>query len=248
MAGRQDRSGGRRGAQVTRLWSFLVLAAALCFAASPFLVSGFNGFTPEQFPVPQDKPPVQPAGYAFAIWGLIYAWLILGAGFGVLRRMNDPDWAPMRVPLFASLAIGAFWLPVAQISPVAATVMIWIMLATALLALFRVGDTDRWLQQAPVAIYAGWLTAASCVSIGLVLAGYGWLPETPAALVALVLALVLSVGAQFFLHRAPEYGVTVIWALVAVIVANSQPFNAAVAGVALVGVIAILGLRGTDTE
>ena len=99
-----------------------------------------------------------------------------------------------------------------------------------------------------MAIYAGWLTAASCVSVGLLLGGYGWLPETFAALVALGLALALSVTAQYRLHRAPEYGLTVIWALVAVIAANWTPPNIAVSGLALIGIIAILALRGTDTE
>ncbi len=233
---------------MTRLWAILVLIAAVAFAASPWLSPGFNGFEADQFPVPQDNPPVQPAGYAFSIWGLIYLWLIIGAGFGLLRRAEDPDWAPMRPPLFASLAVGIFWLPVAQVAPVAASVMIWIMLLSAIVSLFRVGDTDRWLQQAPVAIYAGWLTAASCVSVGLLLAGYGYLSATPAALVAIALALAIALVAQYRLHRAPEYGITVIWALVGVIAANMQPLNAAVAGLALVGIIAILALRGTDTE
>lgn len=233
---------------MTRLWAILLALAAIAFAAAPFVTAGFNGFDPSDFPVPQKDPPVEPAGYAFSIWGLIYAWLVVGALFGLVRRMDDPDWAPMRPPLVISLAIGSVWLWIAQMSPIAATVLIWIMLASALVSLFRVGDTDRWLQQAPVAIYAGWLTAASCVSLGLLLAGHGLLGPTPAALVSLGLALVLAVATQYALHRAPEYGVTVIWALIGVIVANSQPFNAAVAGLALLGIVLILGLRSTDTE
>ncbi|WP_149756351.1 tryptophan-rich sensory protein [Roseivivax sediminis] len=231
-----------------KLWAGALLLAALAFAASPVFAPGFNGFEPSQFPNPQRDPPVQPAGYAFAIWGLIYVWLILGAGFGLLKRADDPDWAEMRKPMVMSLAVGALWLPAAQQSVALATIMIWVMLATALIALTRTGDTDRWWQMSPVAIYAGWLTAAACVSIGLVLAGYELLPETPAALVALTLALVISVTVQYRLHRAPEYGITVIWALVAVIVANARPFNAAVVGLAVIGIAAILAIRGTDTE
>jgi hypothetical protein len=233
---------------MTRLWAGLVLLAALVFAASPFLTQGFNGFEPDQFPVPQNDPPVQPAGYAFSIWGLIYIWLIIGAGFGLLKRDDDADWAAMRPPLVASLAIGATWLPVANVSPVVATILIWAMLGTAFLSLFRVGDTDRWLQQAPVAIYAGWLTAASSVSIGLLLGGYGYLSATWAAIVALSVGLLIALVAQYRLHRAPEYGVTVIWALVAVIVANTGPLNIAVVGLCVIGIVAILALRGTDTE
>lgn len=233
---------------MTRLWAALCALAALSFAASPFLAPGFNGFEASQFPVLIDHQPVQPAGYAFAIWGVIYLWLIIGTGFGLLRRSDDVDWAPMRKPLFISLAVGTIWLPVAQISPLLATVLIWIMLATAVLALRASGDTDRWLQQAPVAIYAGWLSAAACVALGIVIAGYGWMSPTPAALVSLSICMVLAVTIQYRLHRAPEYGMTLIWALIGVVVANWQPFNAAVTGLALVGMIAILGVRGTDTE
>ncbi len=233
---------------MTRLWAALVLVAAIFFAASPWVTQGFNGFEPDQFPVPQNDPPVQPAGYAFSIWGLIYVWLLIGAGFGLLKRSDDPDWAEMRPPLAVSLAIGATWLPVANMSPAAATVLILAMLASALLSLFRVGDTDRWFQQTPVAIYAGWLTAASSVSIGLMLGGYGVVNNTWAAIIALSLGLVLALVAQYRLHRAPEYGITVIWALIAVIVANTGPLNIAVVGLCVIGIMSILALRGTDTE
>lgn len=233
---------------MTRIWSGLVLVAALAFAVSPWISQGFNGFQPDQFPVPQEDPPVQPAGYAFSIWLLIYAWLIAGSAFGAIRRGDDPDWEPMRPYLAISLGIGAFWLPVANVSPVAATVMIWAMLATAILALYRVGDTDRWFQQAPVAIYAGWLTAASAVSLGVVLGGYGILSGTWSAILTLVIGLVIALVAQYRLHRAPEYGITVIWALIGVIVANSAPLNIAVAGLCVIGIFGILALRSTDTE
>ncbi|ETX28765.1 hypothetical protein [Roseivivax isoporae] len=231
-----------------RMRALLVLVSALVFALSPLFNQGFNGFDPGQFPVPQDDPAVQPAGYAFAIWGLIYVWLIAGTAFGLLMRATDEDWDPARPWLFLSLALGSIWLPVAQTSVPAATLLIWGMLMTALAALWRIGDTDRWWQLSPVAIYAGWLTAAACVSVGLMLGGYGVMSETPAALAALALAVAIALTVQYRLHRAPEYGITVIWALVAVIVANAAPFNAAVAGLAALGIVAVLALRGTDTE
>ncbi|SPF80883.1 tryptophan-rich sensory protein [Pseudoprimorskyibacter insulae] len=233
---------------MNKLLSGLVLIAAIAFAASPIFSTGFSGFTADQFPVPQENPPVQPAGYAFAIWGLIYLWLIAGAAFGLIKRGDDPDWQPMRLPLLVSLGVGITWIPVANLSPVAATVLIWLMLGSALFSLFKVGDTDRWWQLSPVAVYAGWLTAASSVSIGLLLGGYGYLNGTLSALVGLGIALAIAMVVQYRLHRAPLYGVTVIWALVGVIVANWQPFNVAVAGLAGVGIFAILALRGTDTE
>ncbi|EBA05939.1 hypothetical protein ABFK29_09450 [Sagittula stellata E-37] len=231
-----------------RLWAWACLLATLAFIASYFVVPDFNGFTADQFPKIIEEPPVQPSGYAFSIWGLIYVWLLVAAIFGAIRRSDDEDWGPMRPWLSLSLALGSTWLPVASVSPLASTVLIFLMLAAALRALFRVGDTDRWLQQAPVAIYSGWLTAAAFVALGVVLGGYDVFSPTISALISLTLALAVSLIVQFRLHRAPEYGITVIWALIGVIFQNSQPFNAAVAGLALLGIVAILSLRATDTE
>ncbi len=87
--------------------AIFVVTAALAFALSPLMSDGFAGFRPDQFPVPQDDPPVQPAGYAFAIWGLIYLWLLAGGLFGLLKRADSPGWDAMRWPLVASLVVGA---------------------------------------------------------------------------------------------------------------------------------------------
>ena len=223
----------------------LLLLAAVAFVASPLASGAFGGFDPSDFPVPQEDPPVQPAGYAFSIWGPIYAWLVVHAAFGLLRRTRDPAWDAPRLPLFASLAVGAVWIPVAQASPIWATVLIWVMLAGALLALRRTTDrADRWLLLPPVALYAGWLTAASCVSVGLILAGWGWTSEGTAAWVSIALALALAGTVQAALRRAPEYGAAVAWALVAVAVRNWGAEWGLVA-LALLGVAAVgaLSLR-----
>lgn len=203
-----------------RMRAILVLAATLAFVLSPALTGGFAGFDPSLFPVPQDRPPVQPAGYAFAIWGLIYAWLIVSAGYGLLARADAPDWDAARWPLLASLVPGAGWIAAANASAVLATVLIWVMLLAALVALARAPVRDRWLCLVPLAIYAGWLTAASWVSVGLMLGGYGVTGPQAAALIAVPLAVGFALAVQLRLGRAPEYAATVIWALVAVVVAN----------------------------
>ncbi len=222
--------------------SVFLLVATLAFAVSPLLSSGFNGFTAGQFPIPQDDPPVQPAGYAFSIWGLIYLWLIAGAVFSLLKRDTDPDWGRMRGPMTVSLVVGAAWIPVANISPLWATVLIWLMWGGAALALLRSGAKDRLWQRTPVALYAGWLTAASCVALGLILAGYGYLSAQAAALAMIALALILTMAVQVQRRDTPEYSLAVIWALVGVIVANIATQNWAVIGLAGAGA-ALLAYR-----
>lgn len=227
---------------MNRMTSLLTLLAAVAFAVSPLLSLGFNGFAPDQFPVPQDNPPVQPAGYAFSIWGLIYLWLIAGTVFGIKERATDPDWEPMRPALIVSLVIGASWIPVAQLSPVWATVLIWAMLGTAVVALRRAGVADHVWLRAPVALYAGWLTAASCVALGLVLAGYGYVDAQIAAYIGIGLALVVGLSVQMMRPDTPAYPAAVIWALVGVLVSNLQPVNLPVLALVVIG-IALLGWR-----
>lgn len=217
----------------------LCFLLAVSFAVSPFLVDGFAGFDPDQFPIRQENPPVQPAGYAFAIWSVIYGWLILGLGWGLVRAPRDGQWHDMRLPLCISLAVGSTWLAVAVASPVWATVLIWVMLVAALAALFMAPVADTPWAALPVGLYAGWLSAAACVSLGLLAAGYGWLDAQTAALVFVGFAIFIGCFVQSALRRAPTYGMAVIWALVAVAVANWNMVQV-VAWLAAGGVVVLL--------
>lgn len=224
----------------------LLLLLALAFAASPLLVPGFGGFEPGQFPVPQEDPPVQPAGYAFSIWGVIYLWLLASAGYGLWRRREDAGWDAPRGPLMLSLGVGAAWLPVALRSPLWATVLIWAMLLGALWALLRSPARDRWLLREPLGLYAGWLTAASAVAVGLIAAGWGVPPFGAEgwAAAALLLGLAIAAGTAW---RAGSvaYPVAVAWALVAVTVRNGPDAVGllALAGAAAMAALAWLALR-----
>lgn len=221
---------------------YLLALAAILFAAAPLLTPGFGGFDPDLFPVPQVDPPAVPAGYAFGIWGLIYAWLVVATTFQALRRREAPDWAAMRPPLLVSLGIGVAWLSVALISPVWATILIWAMWLGAVLALRHSPARDGWAGHAPVGLYAGWLTAASCVSLALLAAGYGWMSQFTAAVLALLLALGLSIGVMRLRPDAPFYPAGVIWALIAVVVGNLSGGPAAVVALAGGGAVALAAL------
>jgi hypothetical protein len=224
-----------------RMKAILTLTAALAFAAGPFWFPGFRGFDPALYPIPQADPPVQPAGYAFAIWGVIYPWLIVHALYGLLRRDTDAGWDATRWPLMTSLVIGAAWLGVAIESPGWASVLILVMLAGALAALFAAARRggDRWVLGVPLGLFAGWLTAAAWVSVGLSGAGYAILGLGQGAwtVAALLGAMATAAAVQARLPGVPAYGLAVIWALVAVVVQNlgSAGGVAALAGLGAAG-------------
>jgi hypothetical protein len=219
----------------------LTLLATVAFLASPFLADPFTGFDPDRFPVPQIDPPVQPAGYAFSIWGLIYAWLAVLALVGVTTRRSDAAWQPVHLPLTLSLGPGALWLWVAGFAPLAATVLIFWMLGCAIWALLRSPGQDRWLLRVPVALYAGWLTAAAHVSLGVALGGYGLASGEMAAVIAVAGATLVALVVGWLRADAPEYSVAVIWAFVAVIVAN-MPGALPVAGATLVALALVVAM------
>ncbi|WP_299357959.1 tryptophan-rich sensory protein [uncultured Paracoccus sp.] len=225
-----------------RLLAVVTLLLAVGFAVSPLFSDGFNGFEPSQFPVEQDFWPVQPAGWAFSIWGVIFLWLIAGAGFGLWRRAEAPDWQAMRWPLAVSLFVGMFWIAVANAAPVIATVMIVVMWITAVAAFLRAGRRDPLWQVAPVGLYAGWLTAATGVAIGVVAGGYGWLSAQAAALLCLTGVLAVAVGVQTARRDSWAYPLAVGWALLGVVAANLPSRNLPVIALALAGIL-LLGYR-----
>jgi len=204
-----------------RMKAILLLTAALAFFAAPFFVSGFAGFDPALFPIPQENPPVQPAGWAFAIWGVIYVWLVVHAGYGLLAKADDAGWDAPRWPLMASLAIGVTWLSVATFSPIWAEIEIFAMLALALWALAVTPAKQPWLLSTPIALYAGWLTAASFAGLGITGAGFGLLWGPYGWAVACILgALLVGLTTVLLVRPNPAYAIALCWALIAIAVRN----------------------------
>lgn len=225
-----------------------LVLAALAFVAAPALTPPFTGYDPGLFPVRVERPSIQPAGYAFAIWGLIYGWLLVHAGFGLLRRRDDPAFVRVALPLLLASVLGAVWLAIATTAPLLAEAAILLMAAFALIAYLRADPVqDRWLLAAPTAIFAGWLTAASAVSTGVLLAGYGVLTDTASALLMLAVVLGVALTVQTRRPTMPVYGATVVWAIVGVIAvnwgANPTVAYAAIAGTAIMTLTTLALLR-----
>lgn len=229
-----------------KLRALLLLIVTAAFGAAPFITPPFTGYDPALFPVQIPRPSIQPAGYAFSIWSVIYLWLAIHAVTSLWKRSTNPVWDRTRPALIVAIALGSAWLSIAPIAPIWATVVIWIMAASALTAFLRADtETDRWLLSAPIAILAGWLSAAASVSTGVVIAGYGWLSDTATAAVMIAITLALATWTQRQKPHMPVYGLTVIWALIGITVANAglNPTVAILAGIGIA--LMALTLRAT---
>jgi hypothetical protein len=205
-----------------RFFPILAFVLAVAFAASPTFSSGFGGFSKQDFPVAGEWY-AQPAGWAFSVWGLIYIALIIGTGVGIYRS-ETATWRAASIPLCISLAFGVPWVEVGTRAPVIATFMMVPIWAGAVAALFRAGP-QMW-QRIPLGLFAGWLTAATCVAFSVTATGYGWMSPMASAVVALCVAIVLALS---IIRQLPfvdwAYRLIVVWALVGIIAANASPMN-----------------------
>lgn len=166
------------------------------------------------------------AGYAFAIWGLIF---LLDVAFAVWqarpRPGDDVALAPLRPVVAAGFALTAAWMIVfSQQWFWLALLVIWCALGCLLvgaLGLSRAAATSRPQRLAGVALslHAGWLALAAFMNTAQVVVAYGLLP-TDAMLgwsaVLFALAALLLLAANQALRGDLAFAAAALWGLAAV--------------------------------
>lgn len=213
-------------------------AANLAFAAGQLLLpvalftGGFNATAAE--PGLVDVPnPATPAGYAFAIWGVIY---IGAAAYAVLqalpRRAADPLFRRIGWLTALGYLLCCAWLWFARFGPVWPTVPIIAAMLLSLGAAFVLaargmdgrGRLDRIVVLMPLAIYTGWLSAATFVNTADVLPGYGFdrfgLSAAEFGLLVILAGGVTATSFTLLSRGNLAYVAAVLWALVGIFVAN----------------------------
>lgn len=217
--------------------------------------------------------PIVPAGYAFAIWGAIFA--LLGV-YAVVQAL------PGQATNYLYRQIG-WWTAAATIgntlwtalftdrSFVLAQVVIFLIALCAILALATWADVlavrpanpiERWVVGLALGLLAGWVTAASFVGLAATLIARGWANDGTGAVVGGSGLLLFAGGiAAWVLARASAgppvgwlaFGAAIIWALAAVVVEQADR-STLVAGTSIaIGIVVALlllllareGRRGT---
>ncbi len=210
------------------------------------------GQSPAEFSADGDST-LRVAGYAFAIWGLIYLWLLVYAVRQVLPQTGESLLIHRlgRPSVAALLGIG-WWVIAAAFDWEAATViLIFASLAAVLVPLLANAgairalgrfDRDRLMTVWPLALLAGWLTVAAPLNLITVATGNGLLPEvlspTVWAILAIVIVTAVALGVTQRL-RTVAYGLPIAWGLLGAFVAE-QERNPMLAYVALAAAVAVL--------
>ena len=214
------------------------------------------------------QSPVEPAGYAFGVWAVIFSLSLLFAGYqalpanrenAVLRRVGWP-----LAGAFLCTGLWSVFVSLRQIGLAQAMLLgIFAFLLVAYLRLARsdpgaLSRTERWLVSLTVGIFLGWVTAANAVSLtsevvrrGFVEAGGGEVLVGSALLLfgGLLAAAITRAGRTGPPQAYRAFALTVLWALIAVVVAQygASFVTTGTAVVAAVPVLVVL-LRGGRTR
>lgn len=209
---------------------YLVLLAAIIQIAAPFFIDPFgqNGGR-----IGKGEPSlIEPAGYAFAIWALIYISALVYAIWQVTPAGRAHPVTGQAAIFALTLYLGStLWLAAAKYGPLWATMpLIAVMALSAsavLIIVSRSNITDFspawWVIILPFAVYAGWVTCATFVNIAEVAPQYGFdrfgLSRELYGALSLGAALICAVTIFFLSKGQVPYAATVIWAIVAIIAA-----------------------------
>ena len=181
-----------------------------------------------------------PAGYVFAIWGVIYLGLIAFAIFQALpsQRQNPRLRATGWWISLGGLANSA-WIFLWHYEQFPLTLIAMVtLLATLIITYLRLGIGRRsapvaetWAARLPFSIYLGWITVATVANVTDVLDYVGWkgFGIAPEFWMGVVLAAVLAIAVLMnFTRRDVAYAAVILWALAGISVKQ-----AAVAAVAI---------------
>lgn len=238
-------------AQMTRRVIVLAAAVFAIVVGQGQMALGW-GQTAAEFAADSDAT-LRVAGYAFAIWGVIYLGLLVYAVRQVLpqtgesRMIHRFGW-----PSAAAMAGIGLWIIAAALdAEIATVVLIFGSLAALLFPLLSnagairalpLRDRDRWIVVWPLAMLAGWLTVAAPLNLITVATGNGDLPAalspTVWAMIAIAVVAVVALSVTQRI-RTVAYALPVAWGLLGAFVAE-QPRNASLALFTLAAAVAVL--------
>jgi hypothetical protein len=195
-----------------------------------------------------------PAGYVFAIWGLIYIGLIAFAIFQALPaqrqnpRLRATGWWIVLGGLANSLWIFLWHYEQFPLTLVAMLVLLATLIITYLklkIGLVKVSRAEQWAAHLPFSIYLGWITVATVANITSVLDYIQWdrFGLSQEIWMGIVLAAVLAIATLMnILRRDVAYACVLLWALAGISVKH-----AAVSAVVIPTWITFIGVLMTIT-
>ncbi len=198
-----------------------------------------------------------PAGYVFAIWGLIYIGLIAYAVFQALPAQRDnPRLRSIFWPVIVGSIANIVWIFLWHYDRLALTVPVMLILLASLIVVYLrlgiqktpVSRGERWAVHVPFSIYLGWITVATIANITNLLWSADWngfgLSAQTWFLVMLAAAIIIAAAMALTRHDV-AYLLVLVWAVAGIAVKHAGApgvSTAAWVATAVLGVLVIVAL------
>lgn len=229
-----------------KLQPVLVLLATIgTIIFNYFAATGFAGGVATN--VPSDKYPtmITPAGYAFAIWSLIYLGCTAFSIYQLLPSQLE-RFRPIRRAYIVSCVANCAWLYFWSLEMIVVCLgVILMLLASVAFINMKLHKTETkgeyWFAKFPFGIYFGWVTAATILNatIMLVYLNVRVADSTAISIGAVLLLVAAALGVIIRLKLTNYfYPLAIAWALTAIAVKQSG--KTLIVAAAAVGVIACL--------
>ncbi|TAK11692.1 MAG: tryptophan-rich sensory protein [Anaerolineae bacterium] len=200
-----------------------------------------------------DRYPVLfvPAGYVFAIWGVIYIGWIAYSIYQVLPANRDSETLQKIAPLYwlASLA-NSVWLVFWHFEQFALTLPVMLVLLACLIRIYLLirpakatfSSAAVWSVSIPFSVYLGWITVATVANASQLLYWINWSGWgiSPVAWTVIMIAVTGSLGvAMLIRERDAAYALVLVWALLGIAAKQSAIQSIALPAYITAGILAI---------
>ncbi|MCB0234664.1 MAG: tryptophan-rich sensory protein, partial [Anaerolineae bacterium] len=197
-----------------------------------------------------------PAGYVFAIWGLIYLGLIVYTVFQALPaqkenpRLRQIGW----IYVLASIA-NSVWIFLWHYELLPLTLIAMLILLACLLVIYQrlginrtpVSRGERWAVHVPFSIYLGWITVATIANVTDLLWSLGWNGfglSAEAWFLIMLGATIIIAGLMAFTRGDVAYLLVLVWALAGIAVKHSDVQSLAMAAAVAAGIVVVFVIIG----
>ena len=200
------------------------------FAAAILTFSGQFG---DQFFYSDRRDPlIVPADYAFSVWSLIFPASI---AYGIYQALPGQRDNPLlrRIGWWTAFAFACItlWSPSTLFDPIRYTVPLFLgALGGLIYALYQISRrstltrAERWFVATPIGVYAAWCTVGTIANTSTSLFGLGYtnpfFAEQTWAMIMLLIGGAISSFMTTVSRGNLGYALTIIWAFIAIIVAN----------------------------
>lgn len=196
---------------------------------------------------------VTPAGWAFSIWGALYAGALVFAIYQAMpKQRHNALLARIRLPAAGAFLGNALWAAYTQVYGLSAlSVVIIVCTLVCLLAVYRAfsgfegrfSRGERYCAVLPLSALASWLTVASAVNIAAALRFHGVEAGGTAPLIAAAVVLIaggIAAAAPISGLGNPPYALVFLWALAAIYASGGQT-AVVVAAATLIAALLVIG-------